>query len=169
MNEELTDDERSALQRMFWKNNEEIQRKLKEELTILSKYKGDLAKNYEQVGSYQNTLVGCMKDIIGKQDELIGLCSHLGDMANRIERFFLNDTPPRHQEPNFSKYLISEYLDLPVRAINILKNDKIVYMKDLLKLNPIDLLKIPNLGKKSLSKIMQELKNKGLTLGACDE
>lgn len=71
MNEELTDDERSALQRMFWKNNEEIQRKLKEELTILSKYKGELAKNYEQVGAYQNTLVGFMKDILGKQDELL--------------------------------------------------------------------------------------------------
>src|SRR5580698_2811588 len=68
--EELTDIERAALQKMFWKNNEEIQKQLKEELTILSKYKGELAKNYEQVGAYQNTLVGCMKDIIKNQEEI---------------------------------------------------------------------------------------------------
>jgi predicted transcriptional regulator len=67
---ELTDIERSELQKMFWKNNEEIQKQIKEELTILSKYKGELAKNYEQVGAYQNTLVGCMKDIIENQEEI---------------------------------------------------------------------------------------------------
>ena len=71
MSDELTDAERSYLNKMFWKNYEDIQRKLKEELTILSKYKGELAKNYEQVGAYQNTLVGCMKGIINKQDELL--------------------------------------------------------------------------------------------------
>ena len=75
--EELTDAERAALQHMFWKNNEEIQNKLKEELTILSKYKGELAKNYEQVGAYQNTLVGCMKDIIKNQEDIFFMFRHL--------------------------------------------------------------------------------------------
>ena len=77
MNEELTDIERSDLQRMFWKNNEEIQRKLKEELTILSKYKYELAKNYEQAGAYQSTLMGCMKDIINHQEELFFMMREL--------------------------------------------------------------------------------------------
>lgn len=77
MNDELTDLEKSHLQKMFWKNHEETQKKLNEELTILSKYKGELARNYEQVGAYQNTLASCMKDIIDKQDELLWIMRDL--------------------------------------------------------------------------------------------
>jgi len=58
------------LQKIFWDYSEKIDKKLHEELTILSKYKSELAKNYTQVGCYQNTLIGCMKDIIDRQEEL---------------------------------------------------------------------------------------------------
>ncbi len=68
--DDLTAEQKSFLQRLFWDHSEKINRKLDEELTILSKYKGELAKNYSQVGSYQNTLVGCMKDIIENQESL---------------------------------------------------------------------------------------------------
>lgn len=70
---ELTEDEKIYLQSLFWNHNEKIDKKLHEELAILSKYKGELAKNYQQVCVHQSTLMGFMKDIIDKQDETIGL------------------------------------------------------------------------------------------------
>jgi hypothetical protein len=70
MIEELNDSEKNYLGHLFREHDEAREKKLHEELSILSKYKGDLARKYEQCGAYQNTLVGCMKDIINKQDEL---------------------------------------------------------------------------------------------------
>lgn len=70
MSEELTDDERSYLTRMFWKSHDDTQKKLQQELLILSKYKAELARGFEQSGAYQNTLISCMKDIIRNQEEL---------------------------------------------------------------------------------------------------
>ena len=75
--DKLTDDEKSYLQRLFWDHSEKIDRKLHEELTILSKYKGELARNYHQVGGYQNTLVGCMQDIINHQEQLFFMMTDL--------------------------------------------------------------------------------------------
>jgi hypothetical protein len=97
MNQVLTDNEKKYLQRLFWDHHEKIDRKLQEELTILSKYKGDLARKYESVGAHHKTLIGCMKDIINKQEELIGMCNHLDDFIARIEKFFLDDVPPNKQ------------------------------------------------------------------------
>lgn len=73
----LTDDEKLYLQQLFWDHEKKINEKLNAELTILSKYKKDLASNYEQVRSYQNTLVGCMKDIIQNQESLYMMMKHL--------------------------------------------------------------------------------------------
>lgn len=56
-------------------------------------------------------------------------------------------------------------LDLTVRAANCLKNERINYIGDLVQKTEIELLKTPNLGKKSLNEIKEILKLKGFSLG----
>ena len=56
-------------------------------------------------------------------------------------------------------------LELTVRSANCLKAESIYYIGDLVKRNESDLLKAPNLGRKSLNEIKDILSSKGLTLG----
>ncbi|BFI91109.1 DNA-directed RNA polymerase subunit alpha [Enterobacterales bacterium endosymbiont of Anomoneura mori] len=58
-----------------------------------------------------------------------------------------------------------EELELTVRSINCLKSESINYVGDLVQCTEIELLKTPNLGKKSLSEIKKILNNHGLYLG----
>ena len=65
--------------------------------------------------------------------------------------------------PMLSKVI--EDLDLSVRAVNCLKAESIHWVGDLVKRSEQDLLKTPNLGKKSLSEIRAILAEHGLALG----
>lgn len=56
-------------------------------------------------------------------------------------------------------------LELTVRAANCLKAENIYYIGDLVQRAETDLLKTPNLGKKSLTEIKAVLETKGLSLG----
>ncbi|MBP9722157.1 MAG: DNA-directed RNA polymerase subunit alpha [Gammaproteobacteria bacterium] len=56
-------------------------------------------------------------------------------------------------------------LDLTVRSANCLKAENIYYLGDLVKRTENELLKTPNLGKKSLNEIKELLSSKGLGLG----
>lgn len=56
-------------------------------------------------------------------------------------------------------------LDLTVRSANCLKAENIYYIGDLVQKAETDLLKTPNLGKKSLTEIKEVLEIKGLSLG----
>jgi len=56
-------------------------------------------------------------------------------------------------------------LDLTVRSANCLKSEKIYYVGDLVKRSEMDLMRTPNLGKKSLTEIKNLLANLGLELG----
>ena len=56
-------------------------------------------------------------------------------------------------------------LELTVRAANCLKAENIYYIGDLVQRSENDLLKTPNLGKKSLTEIKSILSQKGLGLG----
>lgn len=58
-----------------------------------------------------------------------------------------------------------DYLELPVRAYNCLKHYSIYYIGDLVQKTESQLLKTPNLGKKSLKDIKDILSVKGLSLG----
>lgn len=58
-----------------------------------------------------------------------------------------------------------EDLELTVRAANCLKAESINYIGDLVQCTENDLLKTPNLGKKSLLEIKSVLAQKGLNLG----
>jgi len=56
-------------------------------------------------------------------------------------------------------------LELTVRSANCLKAENIYYIGDLVLRTEIELLKTPNLGKKSLTEIKDILASKGLSLG----
>jgi len=56
-------------------------------------------------------------------------------------------------------------LELTVRSANCLKAENIYYIGDLVQSTEVELLKTPNLGKKSLTEIKDVLASKGLSLG----
>ena len=56
-------------------------------------------------------------------------------------------------------------LELTVRSANCLKAENIYYIGDLIQRTENELLKTPNLGRKSLNEIKEVLATKGLTLG----
>ncbi len=56
-------------------------------------------------------------------------------------------------------------LELTVRSANCLKAENIYYIGDLVQRYEADLLKTPNLGKKSLNEIKEVLSSRGLSLG----
>ncbi len=56
-------------------------------------------------------------------------------------------------------------LELTVRSANCLKAENIYYIGDLIQRGETELLKTPNLGRKSLNEIKEVLASRGLTLG----
>ncbi len=70
-------------------------------------------------------------------------------------------------EPEFDPVLLKplDELELTVRSANCLKAEQIHYIGDLVQKTEIDLLRTPNLGKKSLAEIKDVLAERDLTLG----
>lgn len=56
-------------------------------------------------------------------------------------------------------------LELTVRSANCLKAENVYYIGDLIQRTENELLKTPNLGRKSLNEIKEVLASHGLTLG----
>jgi DNA-directed RNA polymerase subunit alpha len=56
-------------------------------------------------------------------------------------------------------------LELTVRSANCLKAESVMYIGDLVHRTEVELLRTPNLGKKSLTEIKEILESHGLTLG----
>ncbi len=74
---------------------------------------------------------------------------------------------PREKGPKFAPILLRpvDDLELTVRSANCLKAENIFYIGDLVQRTEVELLKTPNLGKKSLTEIKDVLASKGLSLG----
>ena len=66
---------------------------------------------------------------------------------------------------NPNLYRTVEELELSVRSANCLKAEQIYYIGDLIQRTEVELLKTPNLGKKSLTEIKDVLASRGLSLG----
>ena len=83
------------------------------------------------------------------------------DLSDRQE------TVPAHAESEMEPILLCpvDDLELTVRSANCLKAESIYYVGDLLQRTEVELLKTPNLGKKSLTEIKNVLALKGLSLG----
>ncbi len=75
--------------------------------------------------------------------------------------------PGAGKEPPIDPILLKpvDELELTVRSANCLKAESINYIGDLVQRTEVELLRTPNLGKKSLTEIKQVLEAHGLTLG----
>ncbi len=74
---------------------------------------------------------------------------------------------PASDEPEVDPLLLRpvDDLELTVRSANCLKAENIYYIGDLIQRTEVELLKTPNLGKKSLTEIKDVLATRGLSLG----
>jgi len=92
-------------------------------------------------------------------------------LAEQLDAFVdLRDvTEPEEKEekPEFDPILLRpvDDLELTVRSANCLKAESIHYIGDLVQRTEVELLKTPNLGKKSLTEIKDVLASRGLSLG----
>ena len=77
------------------------------------------------------------------------------------------DAAPRGTAASFDPILLRpvDELELTVRSANCLKAENIYYIGDLIQRTENELLKTPNLGRKSLNEIKEVLASRGLTLG----
>ena len=71
------------------------------------------------------------------------------------------------QKPDVDPALLRpvDDLELTVRSANCLKEESIYYIGDLIQRTETELLKTPNLGRKSLNEIKDVLASRGLSLG----
>lgn len=92
-------------------------------------------------------------------------------LAEQLDAFVdLRDvTEPveKEEKPEFDPILLRpvDDLELTVRSANCLKAESIHYIGDLVQRTEVELLKTPNLGKKSLTEIKDVLASRGLSLG----
>jgi DNA-directed RNA polymerase subunit alpha len=77
------------------------------------------------------------------------------------------DSPSPRGAQQFDPILLRpvDELELTVRSANCLKAENIYYIGDLIQRTENELLKTPNLGRKSLNEIKEVLASRGLTLG----
>ncbi|WGL18248.1 DNA-directed RNA polymerase subunit alpha [Microbulbifer bruguierae] len=77
------------------------------------------------------------------------------------------DAQPEAKEEEVDPVLLRpvDDLELTVRSANCLKAENIYYIGDLIQRTEVELLKTPNLGKKSLTEIKDVLASRGLSLG----
>jgi len=80
-----------------------------------------------------------------------------------------NDNEPEAKvdEPEIDPILLRpvDDLELTVRSANCLKAENLNFIGDLIQRTEVELLKTPNLGKKSLTEIKDVLASRGLSLG----
>src|ERR687889_361111 len=77
------------------------------------------------------------------------------------------DAPVQRSSQQFDPILLRpvDELELTVRSANCLKAENIHYIGDLVQRTEVELLRTPNLGKKSLTEIKEVLESHGLSLG----
>ncbi|MEJ2416900.1 MAG: DNA-directed RNA polymerase subunit alpha [Exilibacterium sp.] len=77
------------------------------------------------------------------------------------------ESEPEQKEEEIDPVLLRpvDDLELTVRSANCLKAENIYYIGDLIQRTEVELLKTPNLGKKSLTEIKHILASRGLSLG----
>ena len=77
------------------------------------------------------------------------------------------ESAPQRSAQQFDPILLRpvDELELTVRSANCLKAENIYYIGDLIQRTENELLKTPNLGRKSLNEIKEVLASRGLTLG----
>ncbi|CAD6511115.1 DNA-directed RNA polymerase subunit alpha [Candidatus Profftia tarda] len=92
-------------------------------------------------------------------------------LAEQLEAFVdlrdVREPEVKEEKPEFDPILLRpvDDLELTVRSANCLKAEAIHYIGDLVQRTEVELLKTPNLGKKSLTEIKDVLASRSLSLG----
>lgn len=93
------------------------------------------------------------------------LSDHLVNLVDKEDVKEHTVAPSAPPLPDPVLMLSVEDLELTVRSANCLKAEQIYYIGDLVQRTEVELLKTPNLGKKSLTEIKDVLAQRGLSLG----
>ncbi len=93
------------------------------------------------------------------------ICNTIGNLvgAEDVSERALTPIAPPLPDPILMQLV--DDLELTVRSANCLKAESIIYIGDLVQRTEVELLKTPNLGKKSLTEIKDVLAQRGLSLG----
>ena len=92
-------------------------------------------------------------------------------LAEQLDAFVdlrdVSEPEAKEEKPEFDPILLRpvDDLELTVRSANCLKAEAVQYIGDLVQRTEVELLKTPNLGKKSLTEIKDVLASRGLSLG----
>ena len=88
-------------------------------------------------------------------------------LSSFVELDPVEEEEPQPTSDDFPPMYLSavDELELTVRSANCLKAEQIYYIGDLIQKSEQDLLRTPNLGRKSLNEIKEVLTEKGLELG----
>lgn len=95
-------------------------------------------------------------------------CNSLNDLKelrDHLNKLF--ETKPEEPKSEVPSTLYVDYIDalnLDIRTINVLKASDIFTVSQLIKLSDIEVLKCPNMGRKSLRLIKEELATLNLSL-----
>jgi DNA-directed RNA polymerase subunit alpha len=104
---------------------------------------------------------------IDAEDALRTAAGILVDQLSIFGDFIVQTTGEPEPGPSVDPALLRsiDELELTVRSANCLKAESIYYIGDLIQRTEVELLKTPNLGKKSLTEIKEVLAQRGLSLG----
>lgn len=106
---------------------------------------------------------------VGPQETISRAATILHEqLAVFFDLTIVEQAPEVEPEPEVDPVLLRpvDDLELTVRSANCLKAEQVYYIGDLVQKTENELLKTPNLGKKSLTEIKDVLASHGLTLGA---
>jgi len=92
--------------------------------------------------------------------EHLSLFTNLSEHANKVEIMIEKEEEPKDR----SLDMTIEELDLSVRSYNCLKRASINTLQELINKSEDDMMKVRNLGKKSLEEVQQKLESMGLKL-----
>jgi DNA-directed RNA polymerase subunit alpha len=124
-----------------------------------------------QITDYDKLTIEVWTDCSISPDEAIGLAAkiltehlslfiNLSDHANKVEIMVEKEEEPKER----SLDMTIEELDLSVRSYNCLKRASINTLQELIQKSEEDMMKVRNLGKKSLEEVQQKLESLGLKL-----
>ena len=91
----------------------------------------------------------------------------MDQLSSFADMTFNQSAAPILEKPKINPVLLRpvDDLELTVRSANCLKAESIFYIGDLVQRSENELLRTPNLGRKSLNEIIEVLNNEGLDLG----
>lgn len=109
-----------------------------------------------------NGTISPEKALMTASDMIVESIGNIINKEDISERALAPSAPPM---PDPVLLQLVDDLELTVRSANCLKAENIIHIGDLVQRTEVELLKTPNLGKKSLTEIKDVLAQRGLSLG----